>query len=243
MFLVVEKFPDANTVEVTDGVDAAIDAMRQGLATCGSIRPLYRPASFIESSFQNLGWALLAGGLLLLLVIGAIFWDWRRVLISVTAIAASLGAAAAVLYLRGTTVNLMVVAGLVLGLTAVIQDAIVDPSDDRPARRVDRERDSPYRRGHDRPRVHRDSPRGALCGPDRRGRGDTVVLPEGGERRIPPADRALLPARGRGVHGGRSHAHAGPESVAARQGAASRCTGVRGSAGCAEATTGSRRAC
>lgn len=142
LFLVVEKFPDANTVEVTDGVNAALDAMQPGLGDIRIDSTIYRPASFIESSFQNLGWALLAGGLLLLLVIGAFFWDWRRVLVSLAAIAASLGAAAAVLYLRGTTVNLMVVAGLVLGLTAVIHDALVDPQTIVRRTREDRERDS-----------------------------------------------------------------------------------------------------
>jgi Cu/Ag efflux pump CusA len=142
LFLVVEKFPGANTVEVTEGVDAALDAMRPGLGDIRIDSTLYRPASFIESSFQNLGWALLAGGLLLLLVIGAFFWDWRRVLISLAAIAASLGAVAAVLYLRGSTVNIMVVAGLVLGLTAVIHDAIVDPQTMARRSRDDRERDS-----------------------------------------------------------------------------------------------------
>ena len=142
LFLVVEKFPDANTVEVTDGVNAALDAMQPGLGDIRIDSTIYRPASFIESSFQNLGWALLAGGLLLLLVIGAFFWDWRRALISLAAIAASLGAAVAVLYLRGTTVNLMVVAGLVLGLTAVIHDALVDPQTIVRRTREDRERDS-----------------------------------------------------------------------------------------------------
>jgi Cu/Ag efflux pump CusA len=142
LFLVVEKFPDANTVEVTSGVDAALDAMRPGLGDIRIDSTLYRPAAFVESSFQHLGWALLAGGLLLLLVIGAFFWDWRRVLISLAAIAASLGAAIAVLYIAGTTVNLMVIAGLVLGLTAVAQDAIVDPQTIAQRAREDPERDS-----------------------------------------------------------------------------------------------------
>ena len=126
MFLVIEKFPGANTVEVTEGVDAALEAMRP----LGDMRidsSLYRPATFVESSFEHLGWAVLAGVLFMLLLIGAIFWDWRRLLISVTAMAVSVAAAAAVLWLRGTTLNLMVVAGLVLGLTAVIHDAVVDP--------------------------------------------------------------------------------------------------------------------
>ncbi len=48
-------------------------------------------------------------------------------LISAAAIAVSLAAAAVVLGARDTTVNLMVIAGLVLALTALIHDAIVDP--------------------------------------------------------------------------------------------------------------------
>ena len=127
LFLVVEKFPGANTIAVTEGVDAALDAMRPGLGDMRIDSSLYRPASFVESSFEHLGWAVLAGVLLGLLLIGAIFWDWRRLLISVIAMAVSVAAAAAVLWLRGTTVNLMVVAGLVLGLTGVIHDAVVDP--------------------------------------------------------------------------------------------------------------------
>jgi len=126
LLLVVEKFPGANTVEVTKGVEAALDAMRPGLGDMQIDSSLYRPASFIESSFDRLQWALLVGGLLLLLVIGALFWDWRRSLISLAAIPVPLAVAAVVLYLRGAAINFMVVAGLVLGLTAVIHDAIAD---------------------------------------------------------------------------------------------------------------------
>jgi Cu/Ag efflux pump CusA len=126
LFLVVEKFPGANTVGVTEGVDAALDAMRPGLGDIRIDSSLYRPASFIESSFEHLGWALLAGALLMLLVIGVLYRDWRRLLITSVAIAVSLAAAALMLWARGTTLNLMVIAGLVLALTAVIHDAIVD---------------------------------------------------------------------------------------------------------------------
>jgi Cu/Ag efflux pump CusA len=126
LLLVVEKFPGSNTVEVTKGVEAAIDAMRPGLGDMRIDSSLYRPASFIESSFEQLRWALLVGGLLLLLLLGALLWDWRRLLVSVAPIPVALAAAAVVLYLRDAPVNFMVVAGLVLGLTALIHDAVTD---------------------------------------------------------------------------------------------------------------------
>ena len=126
LLLVVEKFPGANTVEVTKGVEAALAAMRPGLGDMRIDSSLYRPASFIQSSFERLRWALLAGGLLLLLLLGLLFWDWRRLLVSVAPIPVALAAAALVLYLRDAPINLMVVAGLVLGLTAVLHDVITD---------------------------------------------------------------------------------------------------------------------
>jgi Cu/Ag efflux pump CusA len=127
LLLVVEKFPGANTIEVTNGVERALQALRPGLADMQMDSSVYRPASFVESSFANLGWALLAGGLLLLLMlVGALFWDWRRSLVAVVAIGASTSAALLVLQLRDTTVNFMVAAGLVIGLTAVIHDALSD---------------------------------------------------------------------------------------------------------------------
>ena len=126
LLLVVEKFPGANTVAVTKGVDGALDAMRPGLGDMQIDSSLYRPASFIESSFDRLRWALLIGGLLLLLLLGVLFWDWRRLLVSVLPIPVALAAAVVVLDLRDAPVNFMVVAGLVLGLTALLHDVITD---------------------------------------------------------------------------------------------------------------------
>ena len=127
LFLVVEKFPGANTLDVTTNVDAALKALAPGMGDLRFDASLYRPATFIQSSFETLGWVLLVGGLLVLLVLAALFWDWRRLLISAVAMVVSLAAAVVVLSLRGTTVNFMVAAGLVLGLTAVVHDAAVDP--------------------------------------------------------------------------------------------------------------------
>ncbi|ONI74033.1 acriflavin resistance protein [Kribbella sp. ALI-6-A] len=126
LLLVVEKFPGADTVEVTKNVEAALAAMQPGLGGLRIDTSLYRPASFVESSFADLRWALVAGGILLLLVLLLLLRDWRRALITLVAIPVPLAVAAVVLYLRDTSVNFMVVAGLVLGLTVILHDAITD---------------------------------------------------------------------------------------------------------------------
>ena len=125
LLLVVEKFPDANTPVVAEGIDGALDELAPGLPGLQTDTSIYRPAEFIEASFDNLGRAGLIGAILLILVLGAFAFNWRRALVSTTAIAASLGAAWLVLYFMGTTVNTMILAGLVMALVIVIDDAVI----------------------------------------------------------------------------------------------------------------------
>jgi CzcA family heavy metal efflux pump len=126
LLLVVEKFPGANTLEVTQGVEDALAALGPGLNGIEIDSSLYRPASFLETAVDNLTAALLIGGLLLLLVLGVFLFNWRTALISVLAVVLSLAAALSVLYLRGVTLNAIVLAGLVMALGVIVDDAVLD---------------------------------------------------------------------------------------------------------------------
>ncbi len=66
------------------------------------------------------------GAVLLLLVLGAFSMDWRAAVVSAVGIAMALGAAWLVLYFTGTIVNTMVLAGLVMALVVLIDDAVID---------------------------------------------------------------------------------------------------------------------
>jgi len=126
LLLVIEKLPGMNTLEVTRGLEEALDALRPGFASIDFDATLFRPATFIEMAMANLTRTLLIGAFLVVLVFFAFFWGWRAALISLIAIPVSLVAALFVLYLRGATLNVMVLAGLVIALGAVIDDAIID---------------------------------------------------------------------------------------------------------------------
>ena len=125
LMMIVEKLPWANTLDVTRGVEDAIKEMQPGLPGMEIDTTIFRPATFIEQSIDNLTKALLIGALLVILVLGAFLFEWRAALISVLAIPLSLVAAGIVLYLRGTTINIMVLAGLVISLGVVVDDAII----------------------------------------------------------------------------------------------------------------------
>ena len=124
VLLVVEKLPNANTVDVTKAVEAALETLRPGLDGVEIDTSIFRPADYIKTATGNVGGAVLAGLALVILLLAFAFYHWRMALISVVAIVVSLTAAGLVLYLRGATFNSMVLAGLALALGAVVDDAV-----------------------------------------------------------------------------------------------------------------------
>jgi CzcA family heavy metal efflux pump len=126
LLLVVEKFPWANTVEVTRGVEASLDALLPGLAGMRLDPEIFRPATFIEMSQDNFTAALVIGAVLAVVALGALLFEWRAALISIVAISLSLVAAALVLVLLGAQTSILLLVGLVLAVGIVIDDAVDD---------------------------------------------------------------------------------------------------------------------
>jgi len=135
LLLVVEKFPGANTLEVTQGVEEALDALKPGLPGIQIDTTIFRPATFIETIVHNLTQALIVGAVLVVISLFLFLWDWRAAVVSLVAMVTSLTAAAIVLYLRGATFNVMVFAGLVIAIGVLADDAIIDVENIR--RRID----------------------------------------------------------------------------------------------------------
>jgi CzcA family heavy metal efflux pump len=126
LMLIVEKLPWANTLDVTRGVEEAIDAMRPGLQGIDIDTTIFRPATFIESSINNLTESLLVGAVLVVIILLFFLYEWRVALISATIIPLSLMASLLVLNLQGVSINVMTLAGLAIAIGAVVDDAIVD---------------------------------------------------------------------------------------------------------------------
>lgn len=125
LLLVVEKFPWSNTLEVTRGLEAAIEELKPGHPGI-EFYTNFRPATFVEQSIANLTHAMILGAGLVVLVLVFFLFEWRVALISIVAIPLSLIAAGLVLYWQGATINTMVLAGLFVGLGSVVDDAIID---------------------------------------------------------------------------------------------------------------------
>jgi CzcA family heavy metal efflux pump len=125
LLLVVEKFPGANTVEVTGGVEDALNKLQPGLSGMKFDTNVFQPATYIVDALDNLRLAFIIAGILLVLVLAALLFSWRTTLISLVTIPLSLVAAALVLYLRGETFNPIAFAGLAVAIPLIIDDAVV----------------------------------------------------------------------------------------------------------------------
>ena len=126
LLLVIEKFPETNTMDVTRGVDEVLRELQPGLPGVVIDTSVYRQASFIDEEVGTLGVAALIALLLIVALFGAFFRSWRTALITLITIPVSLTAAALVLDLRGTGMNTMVLAGMVLALAVIVGDVAED---------------------------------------------------------------------------------------------------------------------
>lgn len=126
LMLIVEKTPEGNTLEVTRKLEEVMEQLKPAMPGVVVDTHLFRPATFIELAIHNLTKALLVGCSLVVAILLVFLRDRRTAFISLAAIPLSLVAAVAVLTAFGMTLNTMVIAGLVIALGEVVDDAIID---------------------------------------------------------------------------------------------------------------------
>lgn len=126
LLLIVEKHPDANTIEVTKNVELALETLAPALSDVTVDAKIFRPATFISRAIDNLSHALLLGAVLVAGILLVFLRNTRAALISLCAIPLSLVSAVLVLTLFNVSLNTMVIAGLVIALGEVVDDAIID---------------------------------------------------------------------------------------------------------------------
>ncbi len=126
LLLIVEKHPNANTIEVTKNVESAIEELKPALGDLEIDSTIFRPATFIERAIDHLQNALMLGALLVALILLAFLRNKRAAFISLCAIPLSLISAVLILNAFNIGINTMVIAGLVIALGEVVDDAIID---------------------------------------------------------------------------------------------------------------------
>jgi multidrug efflux pump subunit AcrB len=141
LFLVVDKFPGANALEVTKGIETALAEMAPGLHGITIDPNVYRPATYLETALRNVGIVALFALALLLLTALLVLASWRAAVVVLVVVPVSVTVAAYVLYLSGATFTTITLLGLAAAVGLVINDVISDldavrrrPAEDQPVR-------------------------------------------------------------------------------------------------------------
>ena len=117
----------ANTMEVTEAVESALEELAPAFASEGIILfpRLHRPATFIEHALRNVRSSLLLGAGFVAVVLFLFLFNIRAAIISLTAIPLSLLIAIWILDAFHASLNTITLGGLAIALGAVVDDAII----------------------------------------------------------------------------------------------------------------------
>jgi Cu/Ag efflux pump CusA len=126
LLLVIEKFPDANTAEVTAGVEGMLQQLEPGLTGVVVDPSVFNRSSLIASFVDNTVETLIIGFILALLLLALFMVDWRSALVCAVSLPLAMVTAALILDLRSTTFNMAVIAGLIVAIGIIIDDVVTN---------------------------------------------------------------------------------------------------------------------
>ncbi len=127
VIIAIQKQPGANTLELTQRLDAVLDEIQTTLPEGMFInKDLFRQANFIENSVHNTVLALRDGGIMVILVVLLFLASVRAGVITILAIPMSLVTAILTLKAFGASINTMTLGGMAIAIGALVDDAIVN---------------------------------------------------------------------------------------------------------------------
>jgi hydrophobe/amphiphile efflux-1 (HAE1) family protein len=123
----IRKQPDANTVAVSDGVDAKLGQLSRGSFFPDDIhyRTTENQAGFIRNSVRSVSNAAVAGALLAMLVVLLFLGSVRKTFVIGLGIPIAILATFVMMGIGGLTLNIMSLGGLALGVGLLIDNSIV----------------------------------------------------------------------------------------------------------------------
>jgi copper/silver efflux system protein len=125
--LAVQKQPGANTLELTERIQAELVAIQSTLPGGMHVHAeLFQQADFITVAIDNVVEALRDGAFLVVAILFVFLWNLRATAISVVAIPLSLVVAIFAMKLLGITINTMTLGGMAIAIGALVDDAIID---------------------------------------------------------------------------------------------------------------------
>ena len=124
--LTVQKQPNANTLKLTTEIEAALADLKRVLPkNITTVDVLFRQASFIKVSIDNVLRVLVEALVVVAAVLFLFLLNWRTTAISLTAIPISIFITVIVFHVLGLSINTMTLGGLAIAIGELVDDAVV----------------------------------------------------------------------------------------------------------------------
>lgn len=125
--LSITKQPATGTIELTDKLDNVLAEIALTLPKDVKMTTeIFRQANFIQSSIDNIKWALIEGAILVVIILMLFLGNPRTTIISLLAIPLSLLFSMIVLKIFGFSLNTMSLGGMAIAIGSLVDDAIID---------------------------------------------------------------------------------------------------------------------
>lgn len=124
--LVIQKQPNANTLDLTKRVKSALGALQKEMPEGAVIHDdLFEQADFIRVAIRNVLHAIRDGSFVVILVLFLFLWSLRSTFIATMAIPLSIALTVLVIQLFGVSINTMSLGGITIALGSLVDNAIV----------------------------------------------------------------------------------------------------------------------
>ncbi|SEA29413.1 efflux RND transporter permease subunit [Microbulbifer marinus] len=121
----VYQLPDANALQVADGIKERIALLAERFPDDLEATVLYDTTLFVEASMKEVVQTLILALILVILVVFLFLQDWRSTLIPAIAIPVSLIGTFALMLGLGMSINTITLFALILAIGIVVDDAII----------------------------------------------------------------------------------------------------------------------
>ncbi len=123
--LSVQKQPDANTVEVDEALGRRLAELEQAIPEHVSLGMVESQAAYVDSALSEVETAALQAGLIVLVVTALFLGSLRQALVLVIALPVTLVTNFTLMRLGGFSINVFTLAGIVIALGVLLDNAIV----------------------------------------------------------------------------------------------------------------------
>jgi HME family heavy-metal exporter len=126
VILTIQKQPNADTLKLTRNIEDALADLKRVLPKgITTLDVLFRQASFIQVSIDNVERVLVEALVVVAIVLFLFLMNWRTTAISLTAIPISILITVIVFHLFGLSINTMTLGGLAIAIGELVDDAVV----------------------------------------------------------------------------------------------------------------------